>query len=103
MTIIGSTSEFHQSELEGLHLVSARGRMQMQVTRILGRGVLGATLCVALVAAACGGGSNSSSGSSTSASGSSSAVLGPVKAATGTPVKIGLVSDGKSPSIDNSS
>jgi branched-chain amino acid transport system substrate-binding protein len=54
---------------------------------------------VLVLAAACG----SSSTSSGSSSSSQSALLGPSKPATGSPVKIGFVSDGKTATIDNSS
>jgi branched-chain amino acid transport system substrate-binding protein len=64
------------------------------------RSIFSAMACTALVAAACGGGSSTSS---SGGSGAQSALLGPSKPATGTPVKIGFVSDGKSAAIDNSS
>jgi branched-chain amino acid transport system substrate-binding protein len=64
----------------------------------------------AVVATACSSSKNSSTGASTNngstttgAAGGANSVLGPAKAATGTPVKIGFITDGKSTNIDNSS
>ena len=53
---------------------------------------------------ACSSSSSSASGTkTTSTTSSASSLLGPSKPATGTPVKIGFVSDGKSQAVDNSS
>src|SRR5439155_3074339 len=65
--------------------------------------VLVVLVVAGIVASACGSSSKSSSskpGSATT-SGSSSAALGSEKKATGTPIKVGLISDGKSEAIDN--
>jgi branched-chain amino acid transport system substrate-binding protein len=53
-----------------------------------------------MLTAACGGSSSSGSSSSSKSSSGGSALLGPAKAATGTPIKIGWVSDGQTQAID---
>jgi branched-chain amino acid transport system substrate-binding protein len=71
---------------------------------------LGASLaCGLLVATACSSSSSSKNGTSNAPSNGPSpaaataALLGPAKAATGTPIKLGLISDGQSQAIDNTS
>jgi branched-chain amino acid transport system substrate-binding protein len=54
----------------------------------------------ALLMAACGGSSSGSTSSTSSAAAGGAAVLGPAKAASGTPVKLGFVSDGKTEAFD---
>ncbi|MFI5040575.1 MAG: ABC transporter substrate-binding protein [Acidimicrobiales bacterium] len=61
---------------------------------------------VALLSAACTSSKSSSAGSgasNTPTTSAASAILGPSKPATGTPIKIGFITDGKSTAIDNSS
>jgi len=66
--------------------------------------VIAGVVVGSLVASACSSSKSSSSASSTPTSGGgASDVLGPSKAATGTPVKIGYITDGKGQSIDDSS
>jgi branched-chain amino acid transport system substrate-binding protein len=71
--------------------------------------IAAAVACGLVVASACSSsksGSSSGSGSASASSSSSSAsssVLGPANAATGSPIKLGLISDGKSEAIDNTS
>ncbi len=76
-----------------------------------GRAVVGVLAAVVLVSACGSSGSSNdkssgTSGTSTTASGSSSAsvekLLGAPKQATGEPVKVGVISDGRNPSADNS-
>ncbi len=68
------------------------------------RWLLAVPLAIALLAAGACGGSDSGSGS---ASGTSTtvdlSVLGPTKTATGTPIKVGLIVDGKSDALDSTS
>jgi branched-chain amino acid transport system substrate-binding protein len=58
---------------------------------------------VLATAAGCGGGNSSNSGSTSTSSGGASALLGTPKKATGTPVTVGFVGDGKAEAIDNTS
>jgi len=63
--------------------------------------LIAALAAAALTAVACGGGgSNGSAGGGTASASADTAVLGTAKAATGTPVKIGWVSDGRTPAVD---
>lgn len=62
--------------------------------------LIAALAAVALTAVACGGGSSSGSGGGTASASADTAILGTAKAATGTPVKIGWVSDGRTPAVD---
>ena len=76
--------------------------------KALRRAALVLLACGALVMTACSSsksssGSSGSSGSSSSGGGTANTLLGPAKAATGTPIKLGLISDGKSQAIDNTS
>src|SRR5437879_3644358 len=68
------------------------------------RGAVAVVVGAALLAAACGSSSKSTSTSATptTASGAAS-LLGTKRAASGTPIKIGTVGDGKTPAIDNTS
>ena len=83
----------------------------MVMTRTFRPTGVGVSACGALLLAGCGSSgksNNATSGGpvSTSAAGGTGAsggVLGPAKAATGSPVKIGFITDGKSATIDNSS
>src|SRR4051812_22433472 len=73
-----------------------------------------ALFAVTLLASACGGSDDNSkestdattSPSTTAAKGGASAtaeeLTGPAKQATGTPVKVGVISDGRNPASDNS-
>src|ERR1700733_2566635 len=83
--------------------------MPVRQARQRARSILPASLlCVTVVAAtmltaACGGSSSGTKASSSSSSSSNdSALLGPAKAASGTPVKVGWVSTGKTEAIDTS-
>jgi branched-chain amino acid transport system substrate-binding protein len=77
----------------------------MVIRGTLRRSSLAILVCSAVVITACGSSSKSTTGtnSSSSTGGSSSGALGPSKPATGSPVKVGFISDGKSQTIDNSS
>jgi branched-chain amino acid transport system substrate-binding protein len=67
------------------------------------RVALGAVLVVATALAACSSSkSSSSSGGATATTAATAADLGTPKAATGTPLKVGYLTDGKTASIDNS-
>lgn len=68
-------------------------------TRLLGRITLALLVATALIASACG--SDDTSSGTTSSTVERADVLGTANKATGTPVKVGLVSDGKSDTIDN--
>ncbi|WP_007511187.1 ABC transporter substrate-binding protein [Pseudofrankia saprophytica] len=64
--------------------------------------VVAAVALLALVGAACGDSGSGGSGGSDGSGGSANAsLLGPKQAATGTPIKIGTVSDGQTPAFDN--
>src|SRR5262245_39137105 len=71
-----------------------RGRVPRRLT------VAAVAAALTLVTAACGGGDDDGAGSTPSA-GPSSAALGPAQPASGAPVKVGVISDGKSAAIDN--
>jgi branched-chain amino acid transport system substrate-binding protein len=73
----------------------------MQLHTRFGR-VTAAFVFAALVGSACGSSTKSSSTGATSAGGAAS-LLGQPNKATGTPVKVGLISDGKSATIDDTS
>jgi branched-chain amino acid transport system substrate-binding protein len=74
---------------------SGRGRPTVVVIGLVAAGV---------VAAACSSSTKTSSSSSTTTGGpAANSVLGTPKAATGTPVKIGFITEGKQQAIDNSS
>ena len=86
----------------------------MTVTKMSRRVALATVLAAATALAACSSTKSSSSsaqtgaattaaGAATSTTAGAAAAFGPAKAATGTPVKIGFVTDGKSANIDNSS
>ncbi|ONH25408.1 branched-chain amino acid ABC transporter substrate-binding protein [Pseudofrankia asymbiotica] len=65
--------------------------------------LLSAPMALLLFTAACGGSDDGgdSGGSPTTAASGSADALGAVNKATGAPVKIGIVSDGKTPALDN--
>jgi branched-chain amino acid transport system substrate-binding protein len=75
----------------------------MVIKGMLRRSSLAILVCSAVVVTACGSSSKSTGTSATTAGGGSTSALGPSKPATGSPVKIGFVSDGKSQAVDNSS
>lgn len=66
------------------------------------RRLMAALAAAAVVIAGCSS-SKATSASSGSSGAASASILGPVKQATGSPIKIGLISDGQSQAIDNSS
>jgi branched-chain amino acid transport system substrate-binding protein len=72
--------------------------------RLRGPLVLSAVIAVALAMAGCGSSSSSSSPgtSGTSTSANTASALGTPNKATGTPITIGYISDGKGESVDNS-
>ncbi|WP_083418027.1 ABC transporter substrate-binding protein [Pseudofrankia sp. BMG5.36] len=80
-------------------ITSAQSSARLGGLRLAGVAVLAASLAFV---SACGGGSDDK-GAATPANGSAAAdgVLGPVAKATGTPVKIGVITEGPSPNTDH--
>ncbi|WP_261574365.1 ABC transporter substrate-binding protein [Frankia gtarii] len=74
--------------------LAARPRTRTALTGVL--------LATSLVAAACGGGSSGGGSSGGGTVKADSALLGPAKAATGTPVKIGWIGTGRTQAVDAS-
>jgi branched-chain amino acid transport system substrate-binding protein len=87
-----------------MHHITCTTRSTRRPRRLRG-GALLAALAIVFVAG-CGSSSKDSSSTTNSSTKSDSTVAGDVlgtpKAASGTPVKVGFISDGRTPSIDNS-
>ncbi|MDT3443189.1 ABC transporter substrate-binding protein [Pseudofrankia sp. BMG5.37] len=81
-------------------IASARSSTRPTGRRLAGIAVLAAGLAFV---SACGGGSDDQSGPTASASGSagSTDILGPIDKASGAPVKIGVITEGASPTADH--
>ncbi|CAJ62170.1 MULTISPECIES: ABC transporter substrate-binding protein [Frankia] len=78
------------------HLSRSGGRARA------GLSAVALAVAVATGVAACGGSSGGGAGSTGGAAKSDSSLLGPAKAATGTPVKVGWVSTGRTQAVDTS-
>jgi branched-chain amino acid transport system substrate-binding protein len=72
-------------------------------SRLLRHAALAVVACGVLILAGCSSGSKASSGGSSSGAGANQSLLGPSKPATGTPIKLGMISDGKSAALDDTS
>jgi branched-chain amino acid transport system substrate-binding protein len=64
---------------------------------------LAVLICSGLLLTACSSSNGSSGSSSTTTGAANSALLGPSKPASGTPIKLGMISDGASAALDNTS
>ena len=71
--------------------------------RAKSRAIVIGLMTAGLVATGCSSSKKTTSSSSTTAASSASSILGTPKPATGTPVKIGFITEGKEQAVDNSS